>query len=88
MWVDDKVYFLSDRTEPVTLFSYDTKTKKVTQAVRNTGMDFKSASAGPGAIVHRAVRAASSCSTRQPDRLTPLKITIAGDIAGAAAEVS
>ena len=51
MWVDDRIYFLSDRTEPVTLYSYDTRTKKVSQAVSNAGMDFKSASAGPGAIV-------------------------------------
>ena len=51
MWVGDKVYFLSDRVEPVSLFSYDVKTKKVSQAVQNSGMDFKSASAGPGAIV-------------------------------------
>ena len=47
MWVGDRIYFLSDRTAPVTLYSYDTKTKKVAQAVQNTGMDFKSASAGP-----------------------------------------
>ena len=51
MWVGDKVYFLSDRSARVTLFSYDTTTKRVTQAARNDGMDFKSASAGPGAIV-------------------------------------
>ena len=48
MWVDDKVYFLSDRNGPVTLFSYDTKRKKVAQVVANNGMDFKSASAGAG----------------------------------------
>ena len=51
MWVDDRVFFLSDRNGPVTLFSYDTKARRVTQAVPNTGMDFKSASAGPGGIV-------------------------------------
>ena len=65
MWVGDKVYFLSDRSEPVTLYAYDTRTKQVTQAVRNTGMDFKSASAGPGGHRHRAVRPACSCSTWQ-----------------------
>src|SRR2546430_13771107 len=43
MWVGDKVYFLSDRSGPVTLFSYDTKTKRVTQAIANTGLDIKSA---------------------------------------------
>ncbi len=52
MWAGDRVYFLSDREGPVTLFYYDTKTKKVTRAVANTGLDFKSASLGPGAIVY------------------------------------
>lgn len=51
MWIDDKVYFLSDRYGRFTLFSYDTRTKRVTQSIRNDGFDIKSASAGPGAIV-------------------------------------
>ena len=53
MWIGDKVYFLSDRYGPSTLCSYDLKTKKVAQAIRNTGLDIKSASAGPGAIVQK-----------------------------------
>ncbi len=52
MWVGDKVYFLSDREGPVTLFSYDIKARKVIRALRNDGLDLKSASAGPGAIVY------------------------------------
>ena len=35
MWIGDRIYFLSDREGPVTLFYYDTKTKKVTRAVVN-----------------------------------------------------
>ena len=52
MWVGDKIYFLSDREGPVTLFSYDIKSRKITRAIENHGLDFKSASAGPGAIVY------------------------------------
>jgi len=52
MWVGDTVYFLSDRNGPVSLFAYDTKSKQVAEAVKNTGLDFKSASAGPDAIVY------------------------------------
>ncbi|HEX4066638.1 MAG TPA: PDZ domain-containing protein [Acidobacteriaceae bacterium] len=52
LWVGDKVYFLSDRNGPVTLFSYDTKTKQVDQLIDNKSFDFKSASAGPGGIVY------------------------------------
>jgi tricorn protease len=51
MWVGEKVYFLSNRNGPVTLFVYDTGTKKVEEVIKNDGLDFKSASAGPGAIV-------------------------------------
>ncbi len=52
MWVGNIIYFLSDRNGPVTLFSYDTASKKVTQLIENKGLDFKSASAGPGGIVY------------------------------------
>src|SRR5207245_3166762 len=51
MWVGSTVYFLSDRDGPVSLFAYDTNTKQVVEAVKSDGLDFKSASAGPGAIV-------------------------------------
>ncbi|MGB7282448.1 MAG: PDZ domain-containing protein [Candidatus Acidiferrum sp.] len=51
MWVDHSVFFLSDRNGPMSLFSYDTRTKSVTVALKNDGLDFKDASAGPDAIV-------------------------------------
>ena len=79
MWVGDRIYFLSDRSEPVTLYSYDTKTKKVSPAIQNTGMDFKSASAGPGAIVLEQFGQIQLYDLAS-SRLTPLKISIAGDI--------
>jgi tricorn protease len=52
MWVGDQIYFLSDRNGPVTLFRYDTHTQQVRQLIENKGYDFKSAAAGPGAIVY------------------------------------
>ena len=52
MWVGDKVYFLSDRDGPVSLYVYDSNTKKVSLALQSNGMDIKSASAGPDAIVY------------------------------------
>jgi tricorn protease len=52
IWIGDKVFFLSDRNGPVTLFAYDTATKKVDQVIPNDGLDLKAASAGPGAIVY------------------------------------
>jgi tricorn protease len=52
MWVGNTIYFLSDRNGPVSLFAYDTTTKQVSEAVKNDGFDFKSASAGPDVIVY------------------------------------
>src|SRR5947209_12050277 len=52
VWFGDTVYFLSDRSGPVTLFAYDTKTKTVKQVIENKGLDFKSFSAGPDALVY------------------------------------
>jgi tricorn protease len=51
MWIGDTIYFLSDRNGPVSLFAYDTKTKQVTEALHSDGLDFKTATAGPDAIV-------------------------------------
>jgi len=51
-WFRDKVYFLSDRNGPVALFSYDPKSKSVKPEVENKGLDFKSLSAGPDALVY------------------------------------
>jgi len=51
MWIGNKVYFLSDRDGPVSLYVYDTDTKNVSRATPSNGVDIKSASAGPDAIV-------------------------------------
>ena len=52
MWVGDEVYFLSDRSGSVALYAYDLESGTVRTAVANDGLDFVSASAGPGAIVY------------------------------------
>src|ERR1700685_16419 len=52
MWVGNKIYFLSARTEPISLYAYDSADKKVSRVVENHGMDIMSAGAGPGGIVY------------------------------------
>ncbi|MCW5967969.1 MAG: PD40 domain-containing protein [Blastocatellales bacterium] len=52
LWIGEKIFFLSDRNGAVTLFSYDLKTKRVAPAIQNSGLDIKSASAGPDAIAY------------------------------------
>jgi len=79
VWVGDTVYFLSDRNGPVSIFAYDTKTKTVKQVLHNTGLDLKSMSAGPGALVYEQFGGIylldeASGKTKQVD------IRIAGDL--------
>ena len=52
MWSGDRVYFLSDRNGPVTLFYYDIRSKAVREAIPNKSLDLKSAALGPDAIVY------------------------------------
>ncbi len=52
MWVGHKVYFLSDRDGPATLYVYDPDTRQVKRLIDNKGFDITSASAGPGGIVY------------------------------------
>jgi tricorn protease len=52
IWIGSKIYFLSARTEPITMWVYDTNSKNVSRVIDNHGMDIMSASAGPGAIVY------------------------------------
>jgi tricorn protease len=79
VWFGDAVYFLSDRNGPVTLFSYDTKTRAVRQVLENKGLDLKWLTAGPDALVYEQFGGlylfdpASGTSSR-------LRIEIAGDL--------
>jgi tricorn protease len=53
VWVGKTVYFLSDRSGPMTLYKYDPTTKSVTECVKNTGKpDIHSLSGGPGGLVY------------------------------------
>ncbi|HET6724585.1 MAG TPA: PDZ domain-containing protein [Gammaproteobacteria bacterium] len=52
MWIDNTVYFLSDRDGPNTLFAYDTGSGNVRRVIDNKGFDITAASAGPGGIVY------------------------------------
>ncbi|HET7258286.1 MAG TPA: PDZ domain-containing protein [Candidatus Acidoferrum sp.] len=79
VWVGDTVYFLSDRKGPVTIFAYDTKTKKVRQVLENNGLDLKSLSAGPDALVYEQFGGIYTLDlkTEKPRRV---EIRISGDL--------
>ncbi len=81
----DKVYFLSDRSGHFTLFDYDVKTKKVTQLIKNDGLDLKSASAqagsNPDAIVYEQFGEIKLFDLKT-GKSTKVNITINADLAG------
>jgi tricorn protease len=51
VWVGDTVYFLSDRDGVSNVWSYEAKTKKLTQVTRFSDFDVKAMDAGAGAVV-------------------------------------
>ncbi len=81
MWMGDKIYFLSDRNgKNVSLYSFDTKTKKIVQAVNNAGYDIKTASAAPDAIVYEQF---GSINIYNPNsgKTEKVNINLSGDLA-------
>jgi tricorn protease len=79
MWVSNKIYFLSDRNGPVTLFAYDTGTKKVAQAIQHNGLDIKAAAAGPDAIVYEQFGSLNLYDLKS-GKTTKVNVSITGDM--------
>ncbi len=79
LWIGDKVYFLSDRSGPVTLFSYDTRSRQVKEEIKNDGLDFKSAGAGPDAVVVEQFGGLLLFDLKS-GKTRPVPVTIAGDL--------
>ena len=79
VWFGETVYFLSDRNGPVTVFAYDTKAKSVKQVVENRGLDFKSLSAGPDALVYEQFGAIYIFNPAS-GKSSKVDIRIAGDL--------
>ncbi len=79
MWIGDKIYFLSDRNGPMSLYSWDLKSKDVKKLIENTGKDIVSASAGPGGIVYEQFGAIHIFDVAT-QKSTPVNIQIAADL--------
>ena len=79
MWVGNTIYFLSDRDGPVTLFAYDTQSRRVSRLLPSAGFDITSASAGPGAIVYAKFDSLHvyDLQTRESREV---RVTVAGDL--------
>jgi tricorn protease len=81
MWIDKKVYFLSDRNGSITLFSYDTTSKKVDQLISNDGLDIKSASANSDAIVYEQFGSLNIYDLKSA-KTKKINVTVSGDMPG------
>ena len=80
MWVGNKVYFLSDRKGPTTLFAYDTASKSVAELIKNEGLDLKSADATSDAIVYEQFGSLHLLDLAS-GKSHPVPITVAADLA-------
>jgi tricorn protease len=83
MWIGDKIYFLSDRNKGVvSLFSFDTKSKRIEQIYQNTsGLDLKHATANGNTI---ALEQFGSIYLLEAGSKNPKKVSIrvVGDFPG------
>ena len=79
MWLGGRIYFLSDRSGRVALHAYEPATGKVVQAVPNNGLDLKSASAGPDAVVYEQFGALHLYEPRS-GKVRRLDVQVAGDL--------
>ncbi len=79
VWVGDTVYFLSDRKGVVTIFAYDTKRKTVKQVLDNKGLDLKSLSAGPDALVYEQFGGIYTLDLKT-EKASKVAIHISGDL--------
>jgi tricorn protease len=80
MWIGDRLYFLSDRKGPATLFAYDLASRKVTQVLANSGADIVAASAGPGGIVYEQFGKIHLFDLAS-GRSKPVDVRVEGDLA-------
>ena len=80
MWIGQKIYFLSDRDGPTTLFTYDVVSRNVAKVLPNAaGPDLKSASATADAIVYDQFGALHLYDLRS-GKSRKLDISVRGDI--------
>jgi tricorn protease len=79
LWIGDSVYFLSDRNGPFTLFRYDLAKHQVRELIHNTGLDLKSASAGPGVIAYEQFGSIYLFDLKS-GKSQKQEITLAGDL--------
>src|SRR5260370_2940125 len=56
VWIDDAVYFISDRDGVANIWEYQTKTKTLSQLTKFTDFDVKTIDSGAGSLVFEQSR--------------------------------
>ena len=79
MWLGEKIYFLSDRSGAVSLFVYDTRSKKIDPVISGATSDIKWASAAPDMIVYEQLGSLHKLDLRTM-KDAELKFAVAGDL--------
>lgn len=79
MWIGNRVWFLSDRDDHVTLYSWDTERRTVQREIEHAGFDIKWASAGPDAIAYEQFGSLHlfDLETRKS---SPISVRVSGDL--------
>ena len=78
VWLGDKIYFLSDRDWIVNIWSYDTKSKALTQHTNFTGSDVKCLNGHGGSLIFEREGRLHLFNTSD-NSIKTLKIEIIGD---------
>ncbi|MHB1422657.1 MAG: S41 family peptidase [Gemmataceae bacterium] len=81
MWIEDNVYFLSDREGPTTLFVYKPESKEVRRVLDPGGSDIKSASACRDAIVYDRFGTLHLFDLKT-EKSRPISIRVTADLPG------
>ena len=81
MWIDNTVYFLSDRNHTMNLFAYNHQAKEVRQITTHDDYDIKSASAGGGVVVYEQAGFLHLYDPKS-SQTAQLHIEIKGDLPG------
>jgi tricorn protease len=78
VWIDDAVYFISDRDGVANIWEYETKTKKLSQLTKFTDFDVKALDSGSGALVFEQAGYVHELDPKN-GKARVIDITVAGD---------
>ena len=79
MWIGNEIYFLSDRDGAVSRYAHEVGSKTTRHVIENKGLDYKSATGGPGAIVLERFGGLELWDLKTK-RLSPINITVTADL--------